>query len=649
MKFEQLHARNFLTLQACTVGLIDRGLNVIQGENLDNTSADSNGAGKSSVVDALCWVLFGVTARGVKGDSVVNRAAKKDTEVTLTLLHGDIRYRVKRYRKHKEHKNALLVFSEPLVPDGSDPVDMSKGTDAETQKVLEKILGCSQEVFMAAIYSGQEAMPDLPRMTDRELKRLIEEGAGLQRIELAYEEARARRTAVSNQIDMAVNSVDAVKVRLSRDEANLSIKTAERDAWNHARAERLAAAQATLDDATQKTRSAGAALVASKPDHDAHLAERAELDAKLADHSAIEGAARAAEQVANAADSAVDRAGLNNASSVVKTIADQIENAATELAKPCPECGKPHTEDELAEYIAHRTKRLADAQANLALVKKRVTEQAQAAVAAKTAAAEKRAAVPNVSALTARRAELDRLIAARESAMQDLRRLSGNVEAAKSALAVRESEVNPLDAVVKQLQQQIEEDTRALAAKNAVIEELKAKLQVAEEVVKVFGPSGVRAHILDTVTPFLNERTADYLSALSDGAIQATWTTLSKGASGDLKEKFSIEVTTEKDGDSFAALSGGEKRKVRLATALALQDLVASRATHPLDLWVGDEVDDALDPAGLERLMTILERKARERGTVLVISHNSLADWCDQITTVRKEGGFSTVEGALCV
>lgn len=645
MKFEQLTGANFLTLQSFSVALNDRGLNVIQGENEDNTSADSNGAGKSSVVDALCWALFGATARGVKGDAVVNRAAKKDTWVGLTLAHGDTRYRVTRYRKHKEHKNALRLFSEPAT---GDPVDMSKGTDAETQKVLENILGCSQEVFMAAIYSGQEAMPDLPRMTDRELKSLIEQGAGLQRIELAYEEARARRTATVNQLDAAVVNMDTIKTRLTRDEATLSIKTGDRDAWNASRAERVTVAKHQLDTKVTEARTAHGVLIANKGAHDAHTAERAQLDAELAAHSAVEETARAAEREATSADHAIDRALLASAKSTVETIAAQIENAAEELAKPCPECGKPHTKDELDEYIAHRTKRLEDARANLELVKKKVQTQAQAALTAKNAATAARAAVPNVSALTARRAELDRLIAAREVQVQQLRRMTGDVEAARNTLAMREGEVNPIDAVVEQLQLQIAEDTKTLAVKEAVRSELGKKLAIAEAVVKVFGPAGVRAHILDTVTPFLNERTADYLSALSDGAIQATWTTLTKSASGDLKEKFSIEVTTERDGDSFAALSGGEKRKVRLATALALQDLVASRASHPLDLWVGDEVDDALDPAGLERLMTILERKARERGTVLVISHNSLADWCDQITTVRKKDGFSTVEGALC-
>ena len=167
--------------------------------------------------------------------------------------------------------------------------------------------------------------------------------------------------------------------------------------------------------------------------------------------------------------------------------------------------------------------------------------------------------------------------------------------------------------------------------------------------VEVFGPAGVRAHILDTVTPFLNAKTAEYLTALSDGNLTATWTTLGKTAKGEIREKFNIEVNSVTAGDSFGSLSGGEKRKVRLACAMALQDLVASRATKPIDLFIGDEIDHALDPAGLERLMGVLEQKAKERGTVLVISHGDLTDWIRQVMVVTKSGGYSTVSGALVI
>ncbi|MDN9032308.1 exonuclease, partial [Enterobacter hormaechei] len=74
---------------------------------------------------------------------------------------------------------------------------------------------------------------------------------------------------------------------------------------------------------------------------------------------------------------------------------------------------------------------------------------------------------------------------------------------------------------------------------------------------------------------------------------------------------------------SFQTLSGGEKRKVRIACSLALQDLVASRVSKHIELFIGDEIDAALDTAALERLMGTLEAKARARGTVMIISHNA--------------------------
>jgi DNA repair exonuclease SbcCD ATPase subunit len=648
MKFDSLQVQNFLTLGSASIGLRDRGLNVIQGLNDDDGSASSNGAGKSSLVDALCWCLFGVTARGVKGDSVVNRTAKKECQVRVWMTHGETEYIVTRHRKHKEHKNALHLHARPAGDPGRVPDDLSKGTDAETQKEVERVLGCSIEVFLAAVYSGQEIMPDLPKMTDRELKRLIEEAAGLQRIELAYEESRLRRSAILAKLDAVAINRDSAQTRVARDEANLEIKKGEAATFEELRAGRVTVAKTNLERIQKSIEDLIARIRADKPASDAAQVRLTELSAQLEQHAALDATARAAETAATRAEASIDRALLADARKTVTTIQGQIDNADAELAKPCPECGKPHTEDEKAEYIAHRTKRLDDAKKNLALVEERVRGQLAEVQRLRREAAKARADVPDVTAVNEERNRLTKVVRDFDHVLTEARTAKGDLEAARSAVAMRESEPNPAQAVVDSLRESIANEAARLADLSTQHEKLNAELAVAEAVVKVFGPAGVRAHILDTVTPFLNERTADYLSALSDGAITAVWSTLTKSASGDLKEKFTIDVNNEKGGDSFLALSGGEKRKVRLATSLALQDLVASRATQPIDLYVGDEIDDALDPAGLERLMVILERRARERGTVLVISHNDLADWCDQITTVRKSGGSSKVEGSLC-
>ena len=63
---------------------------------------------------------------------------------------------------------------------------------------------------------------------------------------------------------------------------------------------------------------------------------------------------------------------------------------------------------------------------------------------------------------------------------------------------------------------------------------------------------------------------------------------------------------------------------------------------------MGDEIDNALDAAGIERLTTILQEKAAERGTVFIISHTDLKDWVPQVMRVTKTGrGQSTIEEAF--
>lgn len=130
---------------------------------------------------------------------------------------------------------------------------------------------------------------------------------------------------------------------------------------------------------------------------------------------------------------------------------------------------------------------------------------------------------------------------------------------------------------------------------------------------------------------------------LVDGNITAEWSTMDVTKKGEYRDKFNISVQKKGSSKSFQTLSGGEKRKVRIACSLALQDLVSNRASKNIDLFIGDEIDDALDTAGLERLMGILESKARERGTVLIISHKEMKSWFRETITLEVKEGRSYV------
>ena len=77
MKILKVEILNFLAIEEAEFGLDDMGLVYISGVNHDETSADNNGSGKSSIGDAISWCLWGSTARDVGGDDIINTPAAK--------------------------------------------------------------------------------------------------------------------------------------------------------------------------------------------------------------------------------------------------------------------------------------------------------------------------------------------------------------------------------------------------------------------------------------------------------------------------------------------------------------------------------------------------------------------------------------------
>ena len=647
MKIKKLTIKNFLAIgEEQVVSLEDRGLVLIQGDNRFDSSSNSNGVGKSSIADALCWVLYGVTARGKSGDGVVNRFEGKNCAVTVEIEEGSMSYRITRYRKDSKHKNATFVYGTVA---GSGEVDMSKGTERETQVVINDIIGCSLEVFAASIYAGQEKMPDLPSMTDKQLKMIIEEAAGSEELERAYEIARDEATIAAAEHAATVVQIDRLKLEIPKAELEIVEYEVRAKAHENTVSERvkLLTEQREKQDAELK---ATALKIKAEGDSVMIAARIAEIRTEMSGQRAFTKAATDALMALNGSKNKqriVEEAITKWEQEIAET-KHLLENSAEYVSKPCPACGKTGDAHDEEAYIAHlkklitqHEKKMSDLLEALEVAKKKVAESE---VAYEKAESE----VPDVTELTNEAARL-------QAKMDKITELNNTLARSIVVRKNLDDEISRESIATNPYLELIEKKKHALAAQEKALKEYgelllekEKRVEITKAVVKVFSPAGVRAHILDTVTPFLNERTGEYLSVLSDGNISATWTTLTENAKGELKEKFSIEATNSKGDDSFSGLSGGQKRKVRLATMLALQDLVAARASKPIELWIGDEIDDALDVAGLERLMTILERKARERGTVLIISHNELKDWCDSVLDVILDtDGYSRFEGAL--
>lgn len=648
MYFGKLFINNFLVIGDAEVDLHNCGLTLIEGRNEDDESANSNGAGKSSLVDALCWCLYGVTGRGVSGDAVINKKAKKECVVGVEVWTEGLNcYYIERGRKSSRIGNNLIV--QHIIVDGNDVgsgCELTKTTVADTQAVVNDLLGCSYEIFTSSIYAVQEKMPDLPALTDKNLKTLIEEAAGIDKLQRASEIAHAKYQDCVRLTTETQGKIENLTSELSNNKKLLDDVVYERE--THIRNATLERAQQLRykDLLESELRKASALPVEAV---EAIEKKKAEIQAKIDEYSFIEAKGAEKQRLAMSAQShcVMTKKEIEKEKEKIADLNKEINNLEAKIGTHCSECGKVYQAEDLETakkaietQIANKTKEV------LKQIEDFKNQVAEAKVLAKDAEDFKKS-VPSVTKLMSAMNELNERLKKNQDVQfqidtqkRELQNLKKTIEATEEVTVKGET---PYNKTIKTLEESIAKLEKDKKERESEHEKYAEQQKIAEAVDELYSRKGIRAHILDTVTPFLNERTAFYLNTLSDGEITATWQTLTKTAKGDFKEKFSIDVQSVKGANCFAGLSGGEKRKVRVATSMALQDLVASRAKKPIDLYIADEVDHALDASGLERMMSILEEKAKQFGTALVISHNSLRDWIDNSIVVTKRDGISTV------
>ena len=116
-------------------------LTLVLGENLDlGGDGSRNGTGKTSLLNALSYALYGQALSNIRKDNLINRTNSKNMLVSLDFMVGTQEYRIERGRK----PNLLRFFvnnQEQVV------TDEAQGDSRETQDAIEQMLGLSHDMF----------------------------------------------------------------------------------------------------------------------------------------------------------------------------------------------------------------------------------------------------------------------------------------------------------------------------------------------------------------------------------------------------------------------------------------------------------------------------------------------------------------------
>jgi len=205
--------RNFLSIGQVTqaVNFDRQELTLILGENLDlGGDGARNGTGKTSLIQALSYALFGVPINSIRKDNLVNRTNGKNMMVTLEFTVNSIDYKIERGRK----PNILRFYVNSDLQKG---LDDAQGENKETQASIEKVIHMSSDMFKHIVALNTYSEPFLA-LKNNEQRDIIEQLLG---ITLLSEKAEVIKGLVKDSKDDIQQEEFKVK---AIEEANKRVK-----------------------------------------------------------------------------------------------------------------------------------------------------------------------------------------------------------------------------------------------------------------------------------------------------------------------------------------------------------------------------------------------------------------------------------------
>jgi len=231
MKIKELTVKNFMSVgnQTQAVNFAQENLTLVLGENLDQGGDDSgsrNGTGKTTIVNALSFALFGNALTNIKKDNLINKINNKNMLVTLTFEKDGIDYRVERGRKP-----SIMEFYVNNEEQGAEESDDAQGDMRETQKDLDELLGMSHDMFKHIIALNTYTEPFLS-MKAADQRAIIEQLLGVTLLSEKAETLKELIRQTKDSIFQESADIEAAKKSNEKIQQSIDALIVRQNAWN---------------------------------------------------------------------------------------------------------------------------------------------------------------------------------------------------------------------------------------------------------------------------------------------------------------------------------------------------------------------------------------------------------------------------------
>lgn len=532
MKINRIEIKNFYSIREIKINFdTHSGIVLIEGKNKD--IGGSNGSGKSSILEAVVWGIFGRTIRKSTEEALINVYDNKDCHVIINLNNN-----MKIVRSKRPNFLKFYVGDE----------DKTQESSTKTQELIEQTLNTNYKTFLASTIFGQHNSVDFIDATPEDKRLIIKNFLNLDDIFSKRDTVKDLKSKYNNELKTLEALVSDTNGSLNK----LSSKLVE------------------IDEGEKKFLQENDLLQEDLVNYD--------LDKVLS----LESKKDKLKSLIKELETSIKQ---------YNKFKDESEKEIGTIEKKkvssCPTCG-----NEIKDLPQKRIKE----------IKNKLNEE--------TIKFEN-----NKSKLEDSQKEYELIVIPFPSSKYKLINEWKELKSKKDYLL---------------------ESKRELELKLDDLAKEKANILRSIEIMKfwekAFSESGLIKYIIRNILNFLNGKINYYLSYLSNGKFVIRF-----------DEELNEKIYTNGKQLSFVSLSGGEKRKISLATMLGLQSLLSSSKREQTNIMFFDEVGENLDQDGLDGLYILLSELKKEK-TLFIITHNNylktLIDNC-KVLTVTKHHGVS--------
>lgn len=591
--FNNLKFNNFMSFEEAEINLNKVGYFIVNGiNNNKEDSASSNGSGKSTIFEALCWALTGETIRGTK--DVSNIYTKTGACVELDFSIDNDNYKVIR----KKDPSNLFFFVN-----GEDK--SGKGI-RDTEKIIEQYLPDLTSSLIGSVIVLGQGLPQRFTNNSPSGRKEVLEKLSKSNFMIADLKDRVskRRSDLSTQLRTCEDNILINQNNLNNAKTIIE-KTEEKidclDDIEHL-FKRLKDKKIELEEKKNRKETITSSEEENTKELDKVLTELNDVN-KEKDDLIFNVQLKYSPDLQELVDRIQN---LNSNITVTKKEINRINN----IKDVCPTCGqklhgveKPSTKEhevKLEQYIAERD----DLQKDLDILQSTVSEKNDEILESHKVKKEQ---------ISKKYDELMKISKLNNKELTDLTneiiKINDDLYYIKSELNNREALLKSYEDTIKENKEIVTKCENNLLYINKEHEELSARINIVNKIFSALSKE-FRGYLLTNVISYINKVVKEYCKQIFNND----------------KLEFKLDgnnISISYCGKEYENLSGGERQKIDIIVQFAIRNMLSKYLNFSSNILVLDEVTDFLDNQGIDAVLTLITNNLKDTPAIYFITHHS--------------------------